>query len=52
MKEVLASYAVSDVSDEELLNIINLCDGSARKILLSARRLIEKYSKKEGGHEI
>jgi hypothetical protein len=52
MKEVLAAYDVRDVSDEELLNIIDLCDGSARKILLSARRLIEKHSKKEGGHEI
>ena len=46
IKEVLASYEVLDISDEELLNIVNLCEGSARKILLSARRLIEKHSKK------
>lgn len=52
IKKVLAAYDVIDVSDEELLHIIDLCDGSARKILLSARRLIEKHSKKEGGHEI
>jgi replication-associated recombination protein RarA len=52
MKDVLAAYDVLDVSDEELLNIINLCDGSARKILLSARRLIEKHSKKGVNNEI
>jgi replication-associated recombination protein RarA len=52
MKEVLASYGVLDVSDEELLNIINLCDGSARKILLSARRLIEKHSLKGVNHGV
>jgi hypothetical protein len=52
MKDVLAAYDVLDVSDEELLNIINLCDGSARKILLSARRLIEKHSEKGVNNEI
>lgn len=45
-RQILDEYEISDVTDQELIDIIDLCNGSARKILLSIRQVIDKYSKK------
>ena len=46
IRRILDDYEVTDVTDQELIDIIDLCNGSARKILLSVRQVIDKYSKK------
>jgi hypothetical protein len=45
-RQILNDYEVTDVTDQELIDIIDLCNGSARRILLSIRQIIDKYSKK------
>jgi len=47
-KKILAEYGVNHVTDKDALEIINLCNGSARRILLSARQLIVKHYRKNG----
>jgi DNA polymerase III delta prime subunit len=39
-KAILADYGVTDIEDDLLLNVIEACNGSARQIMLAARRLI------------
>jgi DNA polymerase III delta prime subunit len=45
-RQILNDYDVTHVSDEDVLRIIELCNGSAREILFAARRLISKHYKK------
>jgi DNA polymerase III delta prime subunit len=47
-KKILAEYDVISVTDEDALKIIDLCNGSARRILLSARSLIVQHYRKNG----
>ena len=47
-KKILAEYGVTSVTDEDALKIIDLCNGSARQILNSARALIIKHYRKNG----
>ena len=39
-KGILADYGVTDIADNLLLDVIEACNGSARQIMLAARRLI------------
>jgi DNA polymerase III delta prime subunit len=39
-KSILADYGVTDIADDLLLDVIEACNGSARQIMLAARRLI------------
>ena len=45
-KSILADYGVVDRDEKKLLKIIDMCDGSARQILLAARKLIVEYKTK------
>jgi DNA polymerase III delta prime subunit len=40
VKSILADYGINDIEDKLLLNIIEACEGSARKILMAVRMLI------------
>lgn len=46
--KILSEYGVTSVTDEDALKIIDLCNGSARQILNSARSLIIKHYRKNG----
>jgi DNA polymerase III gamma/tau subunit len=39
-KDILADYGVTHIADDLLLDVIEACNGSARQIMLAARRLI------------
>ena len=43
VKGILADYSVTGIADDELLKLIDLCNGSARKILSSTRQIIAKH---------
>ena len=43
VKAILADYSVTAIADDELLKLIDLCNGSARKILSSTRQIIAKH---------
>lgn len=45
-RRILDDYKVSGVTDADALRIIDLCEGSARAILLAARQLIIKHYRK------
>lgn len=47
-RQILAEYGVSNISDDAVLGIIDLCNGSARRILQSARKLIIQHYRKNG----
>lgn len=49
-RQILNDYGVTHVTDTDALAIIELCNGSAREILQSARNLIVKHYRKNGGH--
>lgn len=40
VKSILADYGITDIADNKLLDIIEPCEGSARKILGATRKLI------------
>ncbi len=46
VKQILADYGVSGIDDKLLLDIIEPCEGSARKILAATRMLIAKRLKR------
>jgi replication-associated recombination protein RarA len=46
VREVLADYGVTGIDDKLLLDIIEPCEGSARKILTATRMLIAKRIKR------
>ena len=46
VRKILKDYEVTDVKDQALIDIIDSCNGSARKILLAIRKIIYECSKK------
>lgn len=48
VKRILADYKVSGVTDSDILKIISYCNGSARRILNAARKLVVQQYRGEG----
>ena len=46
VRKILNDYEVTGATDKELIDIIDSCNGSARKILLAIRKIIYEDSKK------
>jgi hypothetical protein len=49
VKRILADYNVTDVTDGDILKIISYCNGSARRILNAARKLVVQQYRTNGG---
>ena len=48
VKRILADYNVTGVTDSDILKIISYCNGSARRILNAARKLVVQQYRGEG----
>ena len=48
VKHILADYNVTGVTDSDILKIISYCNGSARRILNAARKLVVQQYRGEG----
>jgi hypothetical protein len=46
VQAILADYGVNDISDDDLLPLINACNGSARNIINEAVLVAARRSKK------